>query len=181
MAKKQKKKEAQKGSSLLKPVADLFAPCIAAAGRVWNVPEVRTGTYVVLFLLWVLAVRTLGTPMICITIIFGIFWNLGEGGEGRGGISAYSVFNRGVRSILGDLRAEQIEGELRHGERGAQGAGGGDLIDLPQERLDPIPMTSRTANVPCPCGSGRKLKKCCGTNDPRRAVGGRAGALDDFD
>lgn len=41
-----------------------------------------------------------------------VFLNLGNR---TGGVSAYSVFNREGRYLLGDLRLSQIERELRHG------------------------------------------------------------------
>jgi hypothetical protein len=34
--------------------------------------------------------------------------------------------------------------------------------DLQPPRSPDAPMKGRERNVPCPCGSGRKFKKCCG-------------------
>ena len=48
---------------------------------------------------------------IAMSIILGIFLNLGTREAGQW--SAYAVFNRGQQRLLGDLRADQIEGELR--------------------------------------------------------------------
>jgi preprotein translocase subunit SecA len=34
-----------------------------------------------------------------------------------------------------------------------------------EEKIDPIVGGQRTGrNEPCPCGSGKKYKKCCGRN-----------------
>ena len=48
---------------------------------------------------------------IAASIILGIYFNLGKREAGQW--SAYAVFNRGQQRLLGDLRGEQIEGELR--------------------------------------------------------------------
>ncbi len=48
---------------------------------------------------------------IAVSIITGIFLNLGQRETGQW--SAYAVFNRGQQRLLGDLRGDQIEGELR--------------------------------------------------------------------
>ncbi|CAD7967789.1 unnamed protein product [Amoebophrya sp. A25] len=102
-----------------------------------------------------------------------IFLSLGAR-QDDDGVSAYSIFNRGARHVLGDLRGDQVDREHRgiahmrgqeggggrQGDRGGGGLqeGGDDLggLNLRQQ------MRSRDANKPCPCGSGKKLKKCCG-------------------
>ena len=48
---------------------------------------------------------------IAVSIIVGIFLNLGKRETGQW--SAYAVFNRGQQRLMGDLRGDQIEGELR--------------------------------------------------------------------
>ncbi|KAL3661319.1 hypothetical protein V7S43_013524 [Phytophthora oleae] len=50
-------------------------------------------------------------------------YHLLAGGERRaGGISAYSVFNRGAQRMLGSLSAEQFENEIRHRQPGYEDA-----------------------------------------------------------
>uniref|UniRef100_A0A7S4SL50 SAYSvFN domain-containing protein n=1 Tax=Alexandrium monilatum TaxID=311494 RepID=A0A7S4SL50_9DINO len=129
-------------------------------------------------------------------LIFGP--GLSRGAASR--YSAYSVFNRGQRHILGDLRPEQIDAEqrglslasLEHGVvtqllgnqylEGREGAGEG-LIELPEgadgegDEDDDLPvLRSRDANKPCQCGSGKKAKRCCYTRRPREAAAAGAAA-----
>ena len=43
-----------------------------------------------------------------------------------------------------------------------------DISDLEKMLNPPKPVTSEKTvgrNDPCPCGSGKKFKKCCGAND----------------
>ena len=63
--------------------------------------------------LWLVAAYFLkfDAVFIAVSIIFGIFYNLGKREAGQW--SAYAVFNRGQQRLLGDLRGEQIEGEIR--------------------------------------------------------------------
>uniref|UniRef100_A0A7S4VJD9 SAYSvFN domain-containing protein n=1 Tax=Alexandrium monilatum TaxID=311494 RepID=A0A7S4VJD9_9DINO len=113
-------------------------------------------------------------------LIFGP--GLSRGAASR--YSAYSVFNRGQRHILGDLRPEQIDAEQRGNQylEGREGAGEG-LIELPEgadgegDEDDDLPvLRSRDANKPCQCGSGKKAKRCCYTRRPREAAAAGAAA-----
>lgn len=91
--------------------------------------------------------------------IFFIFVSLGARRDEDAG-SAYSVFNRGARHLLGDLRGDQIDREHRgvaHLNGGENLAGFGGEMDDAREG-----PRSKDVNKPCPCGSGKKLKKCCG-------------------
>mmetsp|Transcript_8471 Transcript_8471/g.20389 ORF Transcript_8471/g.20389 Transcript_8471/m.20389 type:complete len:180 (-) Transcript_8471:44-583(-) len=101
---------------------------------------------------------------IIITGIAFVFLSLGarsgDVGSDEEGVSAYSVFNRGARHLLGDLRGDQIDREHRgiaHMGGGGGGRGGDDDYDYAPQ------FKSKDANKPCPCGSGKKLKKCCGS------------------
>ena len=40
-----------------------------------------------------------------------------------------------------------------------------DFVKQPQSKPAPQPKVGR--NAPCPCGSGKKYKKCCGAHDTR--------------
>lgn len=42
-----------------------------------------------------------------------------------------------------------------------------DISDFEKARNPPVPMQSEkiARNDPCPCGSGKKFKKCCGANN----------------
>lgn len=82
-----------------------------------------------------------------------IFYNLGER---SGGASAYSVFNRGANYLLGDLRLGRIDQQLRNADAAVEDDGQVVQFNAPVE------IRSRDANKKCPCGSGKKLKKCCG-------------------
>ena len=80
---------------------------------------VRIPTKFYLFLtLWPLGAKlasrfSLGPPFILLSIVVAIFSNLGKRKPGEA--SAYSVFNEGFRSLLGELRAEAIDDGLRRG------------------------------------------------------------------
>ncbi|XP_026191280.1 uncharacterized protein LOC113146867 [Cyclospora cayetanensis] len=108
---------------------------------------------VLLVLASLCCLRYLGAIAASILGIVLIFWNLGER---TGGASAYSVFNRGANYLLGDLRLARIDQQLRHGDGGLE-----DDAQVVEYRA-PIEIRSRDANKRCPCGSGKKLKKCCG-------------------
>eukprot|EP00745_Piridium_sociabile_P045682 TRINITY_DN9939_c0_g1_i2.p1 TRINITY_DN9939_c0_g1~~TRINITY_DN9939_c0_g1_i2.p1 ORF type:complete len:147 (-),score=8.17 TRINITY_DN9939_c0_g1_i2:209-649(-) len=104
--------------------------------------------------------RVFGPAFLIAALIIGIFFNLGESRNAL--YSAYSVFNPQQRSILGDLRAEQFDQEMRH--RGPAVNTDSNLIDLPAQPghdLGTIARSSKYGNQPCSCGSGKKLKKCC--------------------
>ena len=69
-------------------------------------------------LLWPLGAKvsslySLGPLFILLSIVVAIFCNLGERKPGEA--SAYSVFNEGFRSLLGEFRAEAIDDGLRRG------------------------------------------------------------------
>lgn len=98
-------------------------------------------------------VRYFGAMFASILGIVLIFYNLGEN---SGGASAYSVFNRGANYLLGDLRLGRIDQQLRNAV--VANDDDGQVVQYNA----PIEIRSRDANKPCPCGSGKKLKKCCG-------------------
>ena len=97
---------------------------------------------------------------------------------GAGRYSAYSIFNEGGKHLMGDLRAEQLEAEQR-GDQYLTGYNAADnLIAMPEDVAGDgdaeVPVIrSRDANRPCPCGSGKKAKRCCFDAKPGRGdVGG---------
>jgi len=79
----------------------------------------------------------------------------GEGLAGSIG-SAHADFEGTMAALawLGRLTAEAREGE----------AGEKDKIQEPLAPPQPIRREKIGRNEPCPCGSGRKYKKCCGAN-----------------
>ena len=90
--------------------------------------------------------------VISIALIVAIFSNLGSS---ESEYSAYSIFNKGCKYLLGDARADQIDKQLR----------GGTTRKLneqePEERsVNMLDIPSKLVNRPCPCGSGLKAKKC---------------------
>ncbi|EPR59070.1 hypothetical protein TGPRC2_254340 [Toxoplasma gondii TgCatPRC2] len=107
----------------------------------------------------VFAIRRFGTLAGILIGFFLILWNLRYNGTGDG-ISAYSVFNRGVRHLLGDLRPADIDRQLRNaGPDGDESDD--DILVLNGPRVAGV-HRSRDANKRCPCGSGKKIKRCCG-------------------
>ncbi|CAK8992049.1 unnamed protein product [Durusdinium trenchii] len=133
----------------------LAATLAGQPGWVWSVVAV-----------WLLTFFLTGFDKVYL-ILSMIAFIFGPGlGEGRGEYSAYSIFNKGQKHLLGDLRAEQLDAEQRGDHHLAAFAGreqDGGLIDLPGAELaeDQPVIRSRDANQPCPCGSGRKAKRCC--------------------
>ena len=97
------------------------------------------------------------TAVISIAIIVAIFSNLGSGSSPY---SAYSIFNKGCRYLLGDVRPYEIDRQIRGGQGMAQGQ------QVVQDRELLINFPSKYINRPCPCGSGQKAKKCCAANRP---------------
>jgi hypothetical protein len=73
-----------------------------------------------------------------------IFRNLGK----RKGESAYSVFNPGCKKLAGEFDAASM---IKHGRNSNQ-----DIVNPSF-----LVRNRRLANKPCPCGSGKKHKKCC--------------------
>ena len=115
--------------------------------------------------------------VISIGIIITIFCNLGSSSSG---VSAYSVFNKGCRYLLGDSRAEDVDRQLRGGAGISPGP-----RDRPIVQADFTDIPSKYINRPCPCGSGLKAKKChanrggsaSGTSTNRKT----AAARDEYD
>lgn len=70
------------------------------------------------FVLWVLlfyicAHYEFGLVYFVLSLFYGIF-TVGLGQRKEGEMSAYSVFNKGVKSLPGQLKASQFEQELMH-------------------------------------------------------------------
>jgi len=69
------------------------------------------------FILWALLLfiftrLEFGLVFLIASIFFAMFSNLGTKAQGE--ISAYSVFNKGVKSLPGQLSASQFEDEMMH-------------------------------------------------------------------
>jgi Uncharacterized conserved domain (SAYSvFN)/SEC-C motif len=75
-----------------------------------------------------------------------IFLNLGE----RKGASAYSVFNENYEKLPGDIDPTSML-KRKSGTK------------VTEEYVKPtyVIKNHRIPNKPCPCGSGKKHKKCC--------------------
>lgn len=67
-----------------------------------------------------------GSLWILLSMIASIFMNLGT--RKKGEMSAYSVFNKGFRELLGTLNADQFDNEIRH--RGEHGHRMRDIVQL---------------------------------------------------
>eukprot|EP00298_Acanthocystis_sp_HF-20_P012807 c20066_g3_i1.p1 GENE.c20066_g3_i1~~c20066_g3_i1.p1 ORF type:complete len:175 (-),score=63.56 c20066_g3_i1:2-526(-) len=116
-----------------------------------------------------------GTLFLIGSMFFFIWFTLGERSSG---LSAYSVFNKGQKKLLGDKDMNQWENEIRGIDRRGGGGGGNHDYenesssenDSRQQRRRPVlnrkgkkNETNRLKrNDPCVCGSGLKYKKCCG-------------------
>ncbi|OMJ72894.1 hypothetical protein SteCoe_28558 [Stentor coeruleus] len=89
----------------------------------------------------------LGEVFCVISGIGFIFYNLGER---KGGHSAYSVFNEGCQKLAGDIDPTSM---LKRKTE----------TKTPNNLVNPsyLVKNHRLANKPCPCGSGKKHKKCC--------------------
>eukprot|EP00921_Rhytidocystis_pertsovi_P019523 GHVQ01030970.1.p1 GENE.GHVQ01030970.1~~GHVQ01030970.1.p1 ORF type:complete len:145 (+),score=28.43 GHVQ01030970.1:250-684(+) len=120
------------------------------------------------------AVKLFGQVGLILSMIVGIFCNLGSSsGEG---LSAYSVFNRNQEGLMGDLRAEDVDSQLRHesqphirhhptdDDEEDDDEDGHGCVAWPrhQQESSVTVRSTRGANKPCICGSGLKTKKCCG-------------------
>mmetsp|Transcript_15422 Transcript_15422/g.33978 ORF Transcript_15422/g.33978 Transcript_15422/m.33978 type:complete len:201 (+) Transcript_15422:70-672(+) len=127
-----------------------------------------------IFSLWALTFRLSGFDQVYLILsIFALLFGPGLGSRSaRDRYSAYSIFNRGQRHILGDLRAEQLDAEQRGNHHLADYNPAEGLIEIPDlddsdgDHERPV-VKSRDANRPCPCGSGKKAKRCCFAPPPR--------------
>ena len=90
--------------------------------------------------------------VISIALLIAIFSNLGSS-DHSSPYSAYSIFNKGCRYLLGEARADQLDRQIRGGTRTVQP--GGD-----EDERSVLNIPSKFINRPCPCGSGLKAKKC---------------------
>lgn len=133
--------------------------------RIWHI-----ATHVVLFVsIWI---SNFDSAVISIAIIVAIFCNLGESsGEG---VSAYSVFNKGFRRLIGDTRADEIDKQLR----GTTQSRSNSKDQTVTERLG---IPSKFMNRPCICGSGLKAKKCCSASSKRKAHSSKDHPEHEFD
>lgn len=104
-----------------------------------------------LYLAWL---TRLDRVFIILSVFLGIYFNLGS--RRPGSFSAYNIFNKGFVHLLGDLRAEQIDAELRN-----QVALPRQVVEEEKREVENT-VSSRDANKLCSCGSNRKWKKCCG-------------------
>jgi hypothetical protein len=88
---------------------------------------------------------------VCLTLLLFIFTNLASSSSGP---SAYSIFNKNCRSLLGATDAAALDAQFRH-----------KLHEEDKEEPPPsqqeVKRDGRSRNKACPCGSGLKLKKCC--------------------
>lgn len=117
-----------------------------------------------------------GSVYACFWLMWLIFNNLGERKEGE--MSAYSIFNAGGERITGTFTAEDIDAQYRYGAgitaaRAPPSASSlsGNIITgnagttaatrAQQTAALAGLRLNKDGNKPCPCGSGRKLKRCC--------------------
>lgn len=121
---------------------------------------------------WVAALHQIGKVWLIISAVAAIFLSFRGQSPNSTGYSAYSVFNPGCKSLLGDLRAEKMQREMGHVVLSEHDED--NIIDLPEElQRTSVPLRvrdvkSRDLNKPCPCGSGIKVKKCCLSEAKRR-------------
>lgn len=107
--------------------------------------------------------KIFGSVYIIVVLIISIFLNLGD--KENSGISAYSVFNKGRKHLLGELRMTQIEKELTYANKNLQYDSDENLLtvgDLESKNKNKKMMSTKMRNKRCPCGSDKKYKNCCG-------------------
>ena len=86
------------------------------------------------------------------------------GKKEKGQLSAYSVFNKGQKKILGDVSMQEIDAQfgLKSNFNNNSSDDDNDLNEdaliLQNTKLNKI---SKMNNKPCYCGSNKKFKKCC--------------------
>jgi Uncharacterized conserved domain (SAYSvFN) len=105
---------------------------------------------------------SLDRVFIILSVLVGIYFNLGS--RRPGSYSAYNIFNKGFKHLLGDLRGDQIDAELRNkmiGRDPTADTNSGADDDNNDARQGGL-ANSKNANKLCSCGSKKKTKKCCG-------------------
>ncbi|CXI23513.1 conserved protein, unknown function [Plasmodium berghei] len=105
-----------------------------------------------------------GVAYIIIVLILIIFINLDHNKNTNGQpVSAYSIFNKDKKYLIGDLRMNQIENELRHTKATTNDDSDNFLRydDIQRNKMH-IKGYSKYNNKLCTCGSNKKFKKCCG-------------------
>lgn len=116
-----------------------------------------------------------GSLFVIISLTASIFLNLGTRQEGE--MSAYSVFNRGYKQLLGTLTAEQFDAEIRHSNHRSTGnwvADGGshlntnsivqldDVLLLAQEKERSGPSYQHSPRNSTDCNGGEVRSKTGG-------------------
>ena len=66
----------------------------------------------------------------------------------------------GDRAVVRDTATATFEGEGLPLDRMAEIV---EALDAARPSMHPRQVTKVGRNAPCPCGSGRKYKKCCGS------------------
>ena len=101
--------------------------------------SIQTWVYIILwFAAWAAMIYIdFGSLWILLSMFGTIFLNLGT--KKRGELSAYSVFNKGFKQLMGTMNAEQFDNEIRHNPlRGREGEGVGEnIVQLEDVLLDP--------------------------------------------
>ena len=110
-----------------------------------------------LFLAWW---TRLDRVFIIFSVLLGIYFNLGS--RRPGSYSAYNIFNKGFKHLLGDLRGDQIDAELRNKIVGRDNAERVNEGTQDEDEPEGGIFSSKNANKLCACGSKKKTKKCCG-------------------
>ena len=100
------------------------------------------------------------SAVISVAVLIAIFSNLGK--RSGDSTSAYSIFNRGFRRLLGDIQPDAIDRQLRGGGTGTDNFENPDVERSKSNGMSNFP--SKFINRPCPCGSGLKAKKCCASS-----------------
>ena len=98
-------------ASLVKQIFDLVRSVRWTKGRLLAV----LAAIVWLVLFYVLTVHYhVGNFYVMVSVFFGVFFGLGFSERREGEVSAYSIFNRGVRRLLGTFTATDIDHMMRH-------------------------------------------------------------------
>ncbi len=174
-------------------VAAILSALAAAAKTAWEWARVRPKLCFGAALFIVLGALSIkfgfGSVFFSVCGIVFIFRNLGERKAWE--LSSYSIFNEGFVSLPGTTTAADVEAQLRHAPlppassssptpnrtpaaaaaaTAASGAAPGTrpgssrpAAAAPSE--DPRALLARLGTRPCPCGSGKRYKRCCFAGD----------------
>ena len=111
---------------------------------------------------------------LCLAALYFIFKNVSYSSPAANQphLSAYSAFNSGGARMAGSISLDSWEGAYRAPGSTGSSTNGTERAAVALAGVKPHPKrTSKAANQPCVCGSGKKYKNCCSLDrDSERAI-----------